>query len=151
MFQEPYARFLGVNETVFLEPAWKAILSNKAILPLLWQRHKGHPNLLPAAFETDTKACVELGANFVRKPFFSREGWDIDLVVEGTQQTGPEGGYGAEGRILQAYHALANLSGAYAVLGAWVVGDTPVALSIREDDGPITRDLARFIPHIILD
>jgi glutathionylspermidine synthase len=150
MFREPYARFLRISQTVFLEPAWKAILSNKAMLPLLWQRHKGHPNLLPAAFEADIKACADVGENFVSKPFFSREGWDIDLVVDGDKQAGLDGGYGAEGRIIQAYHPLARFSGNYAVLGAWIVGDNPVALSIREDDGPITRDLARFIPHIIL-
>src|SRR5262249_12126833 len=30
----------------WLEPAWKMILSNKAILPILWELFPGHPNLL---------------------------------------------------------------------------------------------------------
>ena len=31
-----------------LEPAWKAALSNKGLLPVLWEMFEGHPNLLPA-------------------------------------------------------------------------------------------------------
>jgi glutathionylspermidine synthase len=36
-------------------------LSNKAILPLLWEMFPDHPNLLPAAFARDelAGACVE--------------------------------------------------------------------------------------------
>ena len=33
-----------------IEPAWKLILGNKAILPLLWEMFPGHPNLLAAYF-----------------------------------------------------------------------------------------------------
>lgn len=32
----------------WLEPAWKSIISNKALLPLLWEMFPNHPNLLPA-------------------------------------------------------------------------------------------------------
>ena len=39
------------SKVQLIEPPWKAILSNKGVLPLLWQRHEGHPNLLPAFFD----------------------------------------------------------------------------------------------------
>jgi glutathionylspermidine synthase len=132
-----------------LEPAWKAILSNKAMLPLLWERHKGHPNLLPAAFADDAAGVAAIGARYVRKPFFSREGWDIELVDGGEVQHGPAGGYGAEGHIVQALAPLPHHDGFRPVVGSWIVGDEPVAMSIREDDVAITRDLARFVPHVI--
>ncbi|MBD8677785.1 glutathionylspermidine synthase family protein [Sphingomonas sp. CFBP 13720] len=151
MLREPYARELAATKTLFLEPAWKAVLSNKGILPLLWQRHRGHPNLLPAAFADDPAALAEIGAAHVRKPLFSREGWDIELVDGTTTAKGPEGGYGEEGHIVQALAPLPVFDGAHAVIGSWIVGDEAVALSVREDDGPITRDLARFVPHAILD
>ncbi|WP_245583185.1 glutathionylspermidine synthase family protein [Oceanospirillum beijerinckii] len=32
----------------FLEPIWKTVLSNKALLLMLWQMFPYHPNLLPA-------------------------------------------------------------------------------------------------------
>ncbi|MEH3040230.1 MAG: glutathionylspermidine synthase family protein [Sphingomonas paucimobilis] len=150
MLREPYAKELAATKTLFLEPAWKALLSNKGILPLLWQRHRGHPNLLPAAFADDMAALAEIGDAYVRKPIFSREGWDIELVDGGTTARGPDGGYGEEGHVVQALARLPVFDGNHAVVGSWIVGDEAVALSVREDDGPITRDLARFVPHAIV-
>ena len=31
-----------------IEPLWKTLLSNKALLAILWEMYPGHPNLLPA-------------------------------------------------------------------------------------------------------
>jgi glutathionylspermidine synthase len=150
MLREPYAAHLTTARALFLEPAWKAILSNKAMLPLLWERHKGHPNLLPAAFADDAAAAAEIGPRYAKKPFFSREGWDIELVDGGEVQHGPAGGYGAEGSIVQALAPLPDFGGFRPVVGSWIVGDEAVAMSIREDDVAITRDLARFVPHVIV-
>jgi len=36
-------------------------------------------------------------------------------------------------------------------VGSWVVGTEAAGLSIREDRSRITRNLSRFVPHIILD
>ncbi len=150
MLREPYAAHLATARALFLEPAWKAILSNKAMLPLLWERHRGHPNLLPAAFADDAAAVAEIGPRYARKPFFSREGWDIELVDGEQVERGFEGGYGEEGAIVQALAPLPDFDGHRPVIGSWIVGDAPVAMSIREDDVAITRDLARFIPHAIV-
>ena len=150
MLREPYARHLAGAKTRFLEPAWKAILSNKGVLPLLWQRHGGHPNLLPAAFADDAAGVAAIGARHVRKPLFSREGADIAIADGAASVAGPEGGYGEEGWIVQALHPLPVFDGQHAVIGSWIVGDEAVALSVREDDGPITRDLARYVPHAIV-
>jgi glutathionylspermidine synthase len=149
MLREPYAAHLAGAKTLFLEPAWKAILSNKGILPLLWERHRGHPNLLPAAFRDDTAACAEIGDRYVAKPLFSREGADIRIVDGAHSEQGLEGGYGEEGWIVQAISPLPVFDGQHAVIGSWIVGDEAVALSVREDDGAITRDLARYVPHAI--
>jgi glutathionylspermidine synthase len=150
MLREPYAAKLPGTPTLFLEPAWKAMLSNKGILPLLWERHRGHPNLLPAAFADDAAGGAGIGGRYVRKPLFSREGWDIEVVDGAERQTGPKGGYGEEGWIVQALAPLPVFDGAHAVIGSWIVGEEPVALSVREDDAAITRDLARYVPHAIV-
>ena len=65
----------------FVEPPWKAVLSNKGMLPLLWQMAPGHPNLLAAYFEDDP-ARLALGSRFARKPLLSREGANVLLVDE---------------------------------------------------------------------
>ena len=150
MLRSEFAPQIRASTTLFLEPAWKAILSNKAMLPLLWQRYRGHPNLLPAAFDgTPEAAAIAAGAH-VRKPIFSREGADIELDDGTARHHGPEQGYGAEGHIIQAFAPLAQSGGQHAVIGSWIVGDEAVAMSIREDDSPITRDLARYVPHAIV-
>jgi glutathionylspermidine synthase len=39
-----------LEQLSFIEPAWKIVLSNKSILPMLWEMFPNHPNLLPAYF-----------------------------------------------------------------------------------------------------
>ena len=40
---------------IFIEPLWKLIMSNKAILPLLWEMFPNHPNLVPAYYDSPLK------------------------------------------------------------------------------------------------
>ncbi|MET0272449.1 MAG: glutathionylspermidine synthase family protein, partial [Phenylobacterium sp.] len=149
MLREPYAKHLKSSGTMFLEPAWKAVLSNKGMLPLLWERNEGHPNLLPTFFEDDPKAA-SLGTSYVRKPLFSREGANIELVAKGRRAPVLDQGYGAEGHIRQALHTLTTFDGNYPVIGAWMVGDEPAGIGIREDRSRVTKNLSRFVPHAIL-
>src|ERR1700736_1823154 len=149
MFADAFGEQLAKAPTRWIEPPWKAILSNKGILPLLWEMFPNHPNLLPASFEDDPNAA-RLGTSFVRKPLYSREGANVALVSAGTTLVEQEGPYGAEGFIRQALAALPNFSGQYPVLGSWLVDHTPCGLSIREDENPITGNTSRFLPHAIL-
>src|ERR1700756_5235754 len=96
MFRDAFGAKLAKAPTRWIEPPWKAILSNKGILPLLWEMFPDHPNLLPAYFEDDPNAA-SLGASFVRKPLYSREGANITLVSDGIAVLDQEGPYGAEG------------------------------------------------------
>jgi glutathionylspermidine synthase len=149
MFREDYAQAIKGSKTQFLEPAWKSILSNKGMLPMLWARHAGHPNLLAAYFEDDPKAA-ELGQSYVRKPLFSREGANIELVDEGRRARVLDQGYGEEGHIRQGLHVLTAFDGNYPVIGAWMVDAEPAGIGIREDRSRVTRNLSRFVPHAIV-
>jgi len=149
MFRDAFGAKLAEAATRWIEPPWKAILSNKGVLPLLWEMFPGHPNLLPAFFEDDPNAAG-LGNSFVRKPLLSREGANIELVCEGTTLAEQKGPYGAEGFIRQALARLPDFSGQYPVLGSWLVDHAPCGLSIREDENPITGNTSRFLPHAIL-
>jgi glutathionylspermidine synthase len=145
MLREPFATSLKPG--VFIEPIWKSILSNKGILPLLWERHPEHPNLLPAYFADDERAGTL--ANAVSKPLFSREGENISLVEQGAVVEATEGDYADQPRVVQAYAPLFSAEGQHAVLGSWVIGDRAAGLGMREDAGRITRNLSRFVPHVI--
>ena len=151
MFREPFAKHLRPG--IFVEPAWKAVLSNKAMMALLWERHEGHPNLLPTYVEGDSRAGTL--AEAVTKPFFSREGENVVLLEAGRETETAPGDYAGEPRIVQAYAPLfrAETEGGpvHAVLGSWVIGDRACGLGLREDRTRITRDLSRFVPHAIVD
>jgi glutathionylspermidine synthase len=149
MFREEYASKIAGARTRFVEPAWKAVLSNKGMLPLLWARNQGHPNLLPAYFEDDP-AVAELGDSYVRKPLFSREGANVELVAKGRRAKVLDQGYGEEGYIRQALHPLTAFDGNYPVVGAWMVDDGPAGIGLREDRSRVTKNLSRFVPHAIL-
>ena len=149
MFHDAFGGRLAKATTRWIEPPWKAILSNKGILPLLWEMFPDHPNLLPAFFEDDPNAA-SLGASFVRKPLYSREGANVALVRDGMTVVAQEGPYGGEGFIRQALAPLPEFSNQYPVVGSWVVDHTPCGLSIREDENPITGNTSRFLPHAIL-
>jgi len=149
MFHDQFGTRLANAPTRWIEPPWKAILSNKGILPLLWEMFPNHPNLLPAYFDDDANAGA-LGSSFVRKPIYSREGANVVLVSGGATLAEQQGPYGAEGFIRQALAPLPNFSDAYPVLGSWLVDHTPCGLSIREDESPITGNTSRFLPHAII-
>jgi glutathionylspermidine synthase len=149
MFHDAFGARLAKAPTRWIEPPWKAILSNKGILPLLWEMFPDHPNLLPAFFEDDPNAA-RLGSSFVRKPLYSREGANVALIHEGITVVEQQGPYGAEGFIRQALAPLPNFAGQYPVLGSWLVDHTPCGLSIREDENPVTGNSSRFLPHAIL-
>ncbi len=149
MLDEDYGKLIPTCDTNFIEPAWKALLSNKGLLPYLWQMFPDHPNLLPAFFEADPRAAA-LTDNYVRKPLFSREGSNIRIVIDGKEKINVPGPYGTEGFILQAYHPMPKFNGNNTIIGSWIVGGEPCGIGIREDTTLVTRDLARFLPHIIL-
>jgi glutathionylspermidine synthase len=149
MFHDAFGAKLASAPTQWVEPPWKAILSNKGILPLLWQMFEGHPNLLPAYFEDDPQAA-SLGPSFVRKPIYSREGANVSLVSDGVAVSAQDGPYGAEGFIRQALAPLPDFGDVFPVIGSWLVAHAPCGLSIREDATPITGNRSRFLPHAIL-
>jgi glutathionylspermidine synthase len=149
MFQEEYGELLGKSNLRWLEPPWKSILSNKALLPMLWRMFPDHPNLLPAFFEDELHLASECGA-LIKKPLFSREGANISVVKNGSEVVESDGPYGEEGFIYQAMHLLPKFGDNYTLIGSWLVDDEAAGISIREDSNIITQDMSRYLPHTIL-
>ena len=148
MFRETYGLILPQADVQFLEPPWKAILSNKELLALLWEMFPEHPNLLPSFFADDPqKSCL---THYVKKPIFAREGANVSIVKDGITVHDSGGPYGEEGFIYQAYQPLAQFGDQYTLIGSWLVNDQPAGISVREDTAPITQDLSRYLPHVII-
>jgi glutathionylspermidine synthase len=136
MLDEPFAAHLSAAPTRWIEPAWKQVLSNKRLLPLLWGMFPGHPNLLPAAVRpSDVPGAV------VRKPQFGREGEDVTAHADSAAlDENPA-------FVVQALAPMFRSDAGHALLGLWIVGDETVGLGMREDDDAITRNTSRFVPH----
>jgi glutathionylspermidine synthase len=146
MVREEFSKHLAAADTVWIEPPWKMLLSNKGILPVLWELYPNHPYLLAASFEQPSA-----GADWVRKPLLGREGANVTLHQAGGEiQTG--GDYGEEGFVYQDMAPLKSFGGMYPVIGSWVVGheegNSAAGIGIRESDIPITTNSSRFVPHV---
>lgn len=131
------------NKTLWIEPAWRMLLSNKAILPLLWKLYKGDPLILEADFKPLSSG------NYVLKPILGREGSNVSLFKNGETICKTEGEYGAEGFISQALCELPNFDGNYPLIGSWIIGQEPAGMGIREANSLITGNTSRFVPHLI--
>jgi glutathionylspermidine synthase len=131
------------SRAYWIEPAWKMILSNKAILPVLWELFPGHPLLLPAYTTANNLT------SYVKKPIISREGANIDIVQQQTLLQHTEGQYGKEGYIFQEFFPLPEFDGHYPVIGSWIIGQEPAGMGIREATSLVTDNNSRFIPHLI--
>ncbi len=144
MVHEPFGPLClqSLEDTHWIEPPWKMMWSNKAILAVLWEMFPNHRNLLPAYLEP---GHLE---DFVRKPLLSREGANVTLRAGG-REAGTEGPYGEEGYVYQQIAPLFSDQGRYAVLGSWLIDGEAAGIGIRESDGPITDNTSRFVPHLI--
>lgn len=135
MMAEPFATHLPSAGTRWIEPAWKQVLSNKSLLPMLWRRHPGHPNLLAASHDPR-----DIDGPVVAKPRFGREG-------EGVHISDRPMHFAEDATVYQAYAPLFHTAHGHALLGAWLVGDTAAGLGVREDDSAVTGNSSRFVPH----
>ena len=138
------------REMHWIEPIWKMLLSNKGILPILWELYPNHKNLLAAYFEANPDDAHGM-RDFVRKPLHSREGANITVVRNGSRMVSTEGPYDGA-RILQALAPEAIFPDAtgkprYPVLGLWMIDQECGGMGIRESSGPVTDNLSGFVPH----
>lgn len=144
------------KKTKWIEPIWKAALSTKAILPILWEMFPNHPNLLEAHFSKEKL----LSKNYVQKPILSREGSNIDVFINHNKVESTDGNYKDSGYVYQKYHEVPSfyclektgwldIEKVFTSIGSWVVGDKAVGIGVREDVSPITKSTAYFVPHYI--
>lgn len=141
----------SASNTNFLEPAWKILLSNKSLLPKLWEKHEKHPLLLPSFFIEEGK---EFPRSFIKKPIFSREGSNVSSTNKEDSRNKDydlysDSLYDSSGYIIQADAEIPIQDGFTPVIGSWVVGEEPCGINVREDKG-FTRNTSRFVPHIFI-
>lgn len=138
MMEDPFGEMVVTAATEWFEPPWKMLLSNKAILPLLWAKEPNHPNLLAAFFEETN--------GFVKKPTLSREGANVyrsGSLMEGSH-------FASEydlTYVYQEYAPLPEFDGHHPAIGSWVIGNQSAGMGIREDRTLISGNGSHFVPH----
>jgi glutathionylspermidine synthase len=156
------------QSTRWIEPIWKMLLSNKGILPILWQLYPNHELLLEAHFAEDgANPTTNPGAprpdsgtwvsapppntmqSYVRKPLMSREGANITLVRDNATIVTTEGPYNGK-QIVQALAPDAIFDNRHAVLGLWMIDQDCCGMGVRESFSPITGNLSSFVPHFFI-
>lgn len=142
--------------TLWIEPPYKMLWSNKGILPVLWMLFGDDPEksqlLIPAYFDGEQPDDMY---SYIRKPIFGREGASVQIVEHGKVTLETPGVYGTEGYIVQQYCPPPNFPGYdgpnHPTLGIWYVDGEPAGLGIRESETVIADNLSYFVPHVIRD
>jgi glutathionylspermidine synthase len=137
MLREEFGQHVAKAGTVWIEPVWKCMWSNKAILPVLWTLYPDHPLLIEASFEP-------LQGEQVIKPIFGREG-------RGVRFSGERDPHDADlGReIYQRRFSTTSYNDQFPVIGSWIVDGHFCGIGIREG-GVITSNTSAFVPHIVI-
>jgi glutathionylspermidine synthase len=132
----------------WIEPIWKMLWSNKALLAVLWELNPGHELLLPAYLDGPRKM-----QNYVCKPLLGREGNGVSIFrnwawAEGAAVEESKTPQEADGFVYQGLASMAQADGRTAVFGSWLVDGEPAGMGIRESAGMITGNTSRFVPHL---
>ncbi len=145
-FGEHLAR-LG-PEMGIVEPAWKIIASNKAILAKMYDLDPSHPNLVP----TFNLKSERLQNMFVKKPVWGREGTGIELVRDGkiitTDTQTPDPMAAKVDPVYQALIEVHQEDGWYTQFGSWIADHVPSGMIIRESQTPIITGNSPIVPHL---
>lgn len=136
-------------EVAWLEPIWKLVMSNKAVLSTLYELFPDSPYVLPCYLSRPQSGV------FCKKPVFSREGHNVSIVEihnweERFRLAETEGDYNTGAYVYQEYVTPTVYGGRYPVIGSWVIGGEAAGIGIRENRTEVTDNLSEFVPHIIL-
>ena len=144
MFREEFGIEIPRCNTRFIEPLWKAIMSNKYMLVIIAELFPNSEYILRAWNEKK-----EYVTSYCKKPIFSREGANVTLVKHNEIIEQTEGEYGEEGFIYQALANIRSQDGMFPIIGSWVIGGESCGIGIRETNTRITDNMSYFVPHII--
>ena len=154
-----------------IEPWWKLILGNKALLPLLWSLYPNHPNLLPAYYDDPRKVLDNTGYKnevtkknnkWISKPLFGREGLGLFTSDNYTNfdafMRASEGNFGKDKKtgitlgqsVYQLYKKLPEVQGRVIQTSSWIISGMAAGVNFREGKaGTHFSDKSPFLPHYV--
>ena len=152
LWEENFSNLIS-NSTQWIEPCWKMLLSNKAILVELWKRFPNHPLLVETHSYDPTQ---HYQGKWARKPILAREGANIHIMQNNVDCGAASGSfyfddYDKNGYVMQKWVKTPLHDGMLPTLGLWMVGDKCAGMSLREDVFDIIGNDAHFASHYFIE
>jgi len=150
--EEFFEDFTNTGIRVY-EPMWRALLSSKALLPILHKLYPSDPSILKAWY-TEEEAMAS-GLPYVKKPVLGREGCGVsifdgaDTLLSMDEIENMASGFIYQERADMLVSRDQADRPTYAIMGVWVVGETACGMGIRESLDKVTNDTSYFVPHYI--
>lgn len=142
MTKDEFADHIVKSKTVFYEPPWRMLMSNKAFLIRMWEMFPNNKYLLSAKAEiSEYFSC----GKWVVKPKIGREGQGIRVLRNWAHNS-----HNDTTSIVQRRFKIPKFDGLMPVIGSWVVGNKSVGIGIREG-GEITDNMSMFVPHYFVE
>ncbi|MBF7684803.1 glutathionylspermidine synthase family protein [Acinetobacter sp. B10A] len=153
IWEENFSKYIQLPHMQWIEPCWKMLLSNKALLVSLWQRFPNHPLLLETHAYHPQHSYA---GKWVRKPILAREGANIHILQDSIDRGKASGSfyfkdYDKHGYVAQRWVDTPLHQGMLPTLGLWMVGHQCKGMSIREDACTIIGNDAHFVPHYFIE
>lgn len=132
----------------FYNPFWRMLLSSKRMFSLLWKERPDLHWCLPRTEDSP------FGTAYVKKPAFSREGANVEIVMPWDTESKP-GPFGDFPSVYQEYCELPKFQNeegqeCFAIVGSWVVNDRACGFGVRESSTHITDNLSNYVPHVLV-
>lgn len=153
LWEEEFSQYIPNSTTQWIEPCWKMLLSNKALLVELWKRFPNHPYLVESHIFSDQHA---LNGKWAKKPILAREGANISILNQGQHAKQAQGSlfipeYEQKWNVAQQWINSPKFNGQSTTLGLWMIDHACRGLSVREDQCEVIGDDAHFIPHYFIE
>lgn len=145
LLEDTFTNHHHLTTLTFFEPAWKIPLCSKGILAIAWELFPSESVLLPTYLDTPRSM-----KSFVAKPLFGRKGDSLALINDQRIEIDHQGSYAGQQRVYQEFVHVPVFDAWRVTLGAWIVGDTPCGISVRESREVLMRSESICVPHYIL-
>lgn len=132
---------LRTRNVVIANPAYTLILQSKGMLAWLWQNFPYHPLLLESSFG-------RLGGHYITKPFYGREGQNVEEIKGGESVVRTEGEFARQPIVYQRFCKFPqDEAGNLYQTGVFWAGEG-CAIGYRRAPG-IINNTSQFLAHLL--
>jgi glutathionylspermidine synthase len=128
---------------VVIEPMWRTLLGNKAMLPIVYKLFPDSPYLLPTTFDPSDEIFKDED-EIVEKSLIGRGSYDVRIVDKKEVRA-------FDNCIYQKKYETFSDEGYFYVMGSWIVGNEYGGLIIRHSKDIITSFNTTFTPVRVYD